>query len=921
VMLPFTGGTWTWSGPGVSGNYFHPTTLGPHTITLCYTDSFGCTTCITNTINVIFCCGESCQVNAGNDTTICVGSPFTLNAQGCNGNTTWYQLAGTEAIPIGFEPNITVNPQQNTCYMVICCCQGPIQCCDTDTICINVSQGLQPQWLISYVPICVNSVPLYLDESNIFVTINNQLVPITQLGGSGVFSGTNVSGNYFYPNATGVYTITYTYTDPNGCVSTTSINVTVINCGCGPCYKPGPELVVNPGFESGTVGFTSQLSNICNCLVGSYCVTTSAQLKCASHLNIPSTSLPTGNNYLVVDGHGSVARRIWQENITVLNTQNYKFSFWVHPTVSGNTYPKPDLEVRVNSNVILALPGVSLANGWTKYSANVSGISGTSLEIHQTNAGSLGYDYGIDDISFKRCVKSMIVILNPIDVICHGTATGSVKAVVTDGVPPYQYQWSNGEVTDEIANLVAGTYTVTVVDGIGCLEVISATVNSPAPLTPGPISGTYLSACLPAVNSGGSYSIPAIPGVIYSWTVPSGMTIISGQGTNSIFATWNGTNVNAGIVGNVCVTVSNPCQTVTICQKVDINAVKPVTPPSISGPSKVCPGDVATYSIALVPRAASYIWTLPTGMTITSGAGTNVITVSVNASYTGGTISVIAVNACGSSPARTKPVLLNPPAVPGVITGPAGGQCGAVGVSYSIAPVPTATSYQWTVSNGTIVGSSTGTSISVNWSTSFTTGVVSVVAANGCGVSVPRTLSVTGPPSIPGPITGATNVCTGGIYHYSVSSVVGALSYNWTTPGTILNGQGTKEVDIQFTSVPFTNQTISVKAINNCGTGATRILSGVNGNFCIRAADAIEGFNVYPNPARKQLYIEFMADCECRFSAELLDMTGRSVLQGNGIATERLNKTELKLDQIAEGVYFLRFTLNDVTNQVRIVIE
>src|SRR6185436_11422690 len=59
--MPAAGGTWVWSGNGVFGNSFFPGTLGPHVITLCYTDPFGCTTCVTNTINVINCCIPYCQ--------------------------------------------------------------------------------------------------------------------------------------------------------------------------------------------------------------------------------------------------------------------------------------------------------------------------------------------------------------------------------------------------------------------------------------------------------------------------------------------------------------------------------------------------------------------------------------------------------------------------------------------------------------------------------------------------------------------------------------------------------------------------------------------------------------------------------------------------------------------------------------------
>src|SRR5207244_2862848 len=69
IVFP-AGGTGVFSGAGVTGNYFYPTTLGPHTITYCYTKN-GCTTCVTTIINVIFCCdSSSCHVDLGNDTSI-----------------------------------------------------------------------------------------------------------------------------------------------------------------------------------------------------------------------------------------------------------------------------------------------------------------------------------------------------------------------------------------------------------------------------------------------------------------------------------------------------------------------------------------------------------------------------------------------------------------------------------------------------------------------------------------------------------------------------------------------------------------------------------------------------------------------------------------------------------------------------------
>ncbi|MBK9318761.1 MAG: hypothetical protein IPM91_08020 [Bacteroidetes bacterium] len=131
----------------------------------------------------------------------------------------------------------------------------------------------------------------------------------------------------------------------------------------------------------------------------------------------------------------------------------------------------------------------------------------------------------------------------------------------------------------------------------------------------------------------------------------------------------------------------------------------PVTPGSISGPNKVCPGDIVTYSVASVNRAASYNWTLPVTFTIVGNANSNVIQVAVGAGFNGGSISVGASNSCGNSPLRTRILNLNTPTRPGIINGPASGVCNQTGVIYSTPGSINATSYNWITPAGVSINS------------------------------------------------------------------------------------------------------------------------------------------------------------------------------------------------------------------------
>lgn len=65
------------------------------------------------------------------------------------------------------------------------------------------------------------------------------------------------------------------------------------------------------------------------------------------------------------------------------------------------------------------------------------------------------------------------------DVLCNGGNTGSIDLTVAGGTPPAAFIWSNGDETEDISMLVAGTYTVTVTDVAGCEAVGSATINEP----------------------------------------------------------------------------------------------------------------------------------------------------------------------------------------------------------------------------------------------------------------------------------------------------------------------------------------------------------------------------------------------------------------------------------------------------------
>jgi gliding motility-associated-like protein len=316
-------------------------------------------------------------------------------------------------------------------------------------------------------------------------------------------------------------------------------------------------------------------------------------------------------------------------------------------------------------------------------------------------------------------------------------------------------------------------------------------------------------------GSSNVYSCPAVANATgYTWTVPAGWTITSGQGTTSI-------NVTAGAAGgNICVDASNLCGTsAQQCKAVTI-ATTPATPGAPSGTTTMCSGANVIFTTTGSAGATSYNWTVPAGAVINSGQGTTSINVTMGASS--GNVCVTASNACGTSAAACTAITIGGvQPTPGAPSGTAG-VCGGSTQVYTTTGSAGATSYNWTVPAGTTINSGQGTT-SINVTIGSTSGNICVTATGACGTSAAACtpITITSAPTTPGSITGATPVCPGSD-NYSISSVAGATSYTWSVTGgggTISGGQGTTAATIFWTTGG--SDIVSVTATNACGTSTS----------------------------------------------------------------------------------------------------
>jgi hypothetical protein len=314
--------------------------------------------------------------------------------------------------------------------------------------------------------------------------------------------------------------------------------------------------------------------------------------------------------------------------------------------------------------------------------------------------------------------------------------------------------------------------------GVTCSNSNQTSYSAPYLITLGsPQPGTITGLSTYCTGTPETYSVPFVAGTTYAWTLPPGW---------AGFSTTNSITVTPGALSGpatISVTATSPCGPVSIARTRSIvPGSAPGPPGTIQGKSFVCSGSQQTYTVPAVGGAASYVWTLPPGWTGSSTSNT----INATSNSNSGTITVKAINGCGQSSANTLPItVISALANPGAITGH-DTVCSGDLHAYSIAPVPGATSYTWTLPSGWS-GTTTGTSIQAFAGTAG--GTLSVTAYVSCAVSPTSNKSISVVSTVNPSVTISApsgTLCQGSpITITATPSFPGASpSYRWTKNGT-----------------------------------------------------------------------------------------------------------------------------------------
>lgn len=256
--------------------------------------------------------------------------------------------------------------------------------------------------------------------------------------------------------AAGLYTVTIT--DANGCTATEDANVNT------------PSML----SVSSIVGIATSCSNTDD---GQATVTATGGDGTFNYLwNDPmmqttamATNLAAGNySVTITDGTGCTV----SANININNPSPIQLSFATMDVACAND----------NNGSI----DMTIANGVAPYTILWDNNQSTE-NLNNLSAGV----YMVTVTDDNGCTASESVTINsttPIDftynitnISCYGSEDGVIDTEINGGQAPYTYAWSNGETSEDLVEMTAGVYSLTVTDVNGCGFFNSMEITEPAP--------------------------------------------------------------------------------------------------------------------------------------------------------------------------------------------------------------------------------------------------------------------------------------------------------------------------------------------------------------------------------------------------------------------------------------------------------
>ncbi len=372
------------------------------------------------------------------------------------------------------------------------------------------------------------------------------------------------------------------------------------------------------------------------------------------------------------------------------------------------------------------------------------------------NIGIVAGNYRLTVVDTKGCRDSVaanvgqapelfVALAASTDVKCNAGSDGTVDITVSGGTPPYTFNWSNGHQLEDLVNVVAGTYSVTVEDANGCIKTLTQVVNEPTPLTLA-LLGTNI-ICNGAKNG-------TVTSTVGGGVAPYNYFWSTGDTASSI------TGVGGGLY-TVIVTDANGCSisgTVTLTEP-------PVYSLTLNVTNVLCFGD-STGSISTTAGGGTppytYLWNTSSTDSVLTGIPVGFYSVTVTD-----------VNGCSSSASTTvtQPAELTINSSLFDVTC-SGYSNGLIDLTISGGVLPY--TYNWT-------GGSTSQDL-----TDIPGGIYDVTVSDNNGCTATESFSIAEPAPISSTITKSDVTCNGAANGTATITVVGGsapYNYLWSNFG------------------------------------------------------------------------------------------------------------------------------------------
>lgn len=668
TLIPITpGGTWSGSPNVTAGGQFTPSPQGIYTLTYTVTSPQGCV----NSDQITAVVGPPpVLANAGPDTTVCRNSG-PLQLSGTPNGGTWSGSVSSGGV---FTPSTAGN-------FTLTYSSGVGTCASTDDVTVTV----------------VNAATV-VAGNDISACVDGAAVTLNGSPAGGTWTGPGLTGSTFTPATAGVgaHTLTYTFTDPNGCTVSDQLTATVdplpvVDAGgdvtfcdqpfaqqltgfspAGGTWSGSPNVTAGGSFTpsgTGTFNLTYTYTSGAGCTASDGLVVTVVPITnpasagndtavCINSGTLQLNGAPGGGTW---SGPHVSASGAFDPAVSGTFTLTYSVgtaSCVTQDQVDITVHPLP--VVTITSSTSICLDGgpqtvTATPVGGTWSGTGITDAVNGTFDPAVSGAGTFPITYAVTDANGCSNSTSADAVVNPLPVA--GFTNAAIACVnapfpFTDGSSgATQWDWDFGDNTTgsgaspSHTYTATGTYTVTqtVSTGAGCVNSTTGTVT----VWEGPtvdFTATPTDGCAPLAvgitnNSSGN-------GVTYQWDLGDGTTSSLDQ---------PGTNVYTGsayvdTTYTITLTATNVCTSVSASQDVVVHPV----PSAYFGPDfdYGCSPWPVTFSNVTIGQADSFQWDFGDGSTSNTLDSLVHHTYYTGANDTTYTITLIATNSCGTDTAH-----------------------------------------------------------------------------------------------------------------------------------------------------------------------------------------------------------------------------------------------------------------------------